>query len=99
MGFGLDLSKCAVTGQTEGLIYVSPRTGRAVSAKGAGEWADRMLDLPPCLLGQGAAPDSEVLQALKTTGYFMRNKLAKVLAARPLPQVRARFVEVFAADI
>lgn len=99
MGFGLDLSKCAVTGQSDGLVFVSPRTGRAVSAKGAGDWADRMLDLPPCLLGQGPAPDAEVLRALKTTGYFMHSKLATVLAARPLPQVRARFVEVFAARI
>ena len=32
-GYGLDLSQCAVTGQTEHLIYVS-RTGRAVSAEG-----------------------------------------------------------------
>lgn len=99
MGFGLDLSKCAVTGQSEGLVFVSPRTGRAVSAKGAGEWADRMLDLPPCLLGRGPAPDAEVLQALKTTGYFMHSKLATVLTAKPLPAVRARFVEVFAASI
>jgi DNA repair protein RecO (recombination protein O) len=58
-----------------------------------------MLGLPPCLLGQGPAPDSEVLQALKTTGYFMHNKLATVLAAKPLPVARARFVEVFAAGI
>ena len=47
LGFGLNLAACAVTGVTDGLIYVSPRTGRAVSAKGAGEWADRMLPLPP----------------------------------------------------
>ena len=51
MGYALDLDACAVTGATEGLIYVSPKTGRAVSAKGAGEWADRLLPLPPVLRG------------------------------------------------
>ncbi len=43
IGFGLDLSTCAVTGATEGLAYVSPKTGRAVTAKAAGDWADREL--------------------------------------------------------
>jgi DNA repair protein RecO (recombination protein O) len=95
MGFGLDLTTCAVTGQTEGLIYVSPKSGRAVSAKGAGEWADRMLPLPPCLRGIGPAPDAEVVQALETTGYFLMHKLAPVLVGKPLPETRARFVEAF----
>lgn len=95
MGFGLDLSKCAVTGQTDGLIYVSPKSGRAVSARGVGDWADRMLPLPPCLRGIGPAPDSDVAQGLGTTGYFLGHKLAPVLAGRPLPAARARFVEAF----
>jgi len=95
MGFGLDLSQCAVTGQSEGLIYVSPKSGRAVSAQGAGEWTDRLLPLPPCLRGVGPAPDVEVAQALDTTGYFLMHKLAPVLAGKPLPQARARFVEAF----
>ncbi|TMV54089.1 DNA repair protein RecO, partial [Thioclava sp. BHET1] len=46
MGFGLDLTACAVTGSRDDLAYVSPRTGRAVSRAGAGEWADRLLPLP-----------------------------------------------------
>jgi len=99
MGFGLDLSKCAVTGQTDGLIFVSPKSGRAVSAKGAGEWADRMLPLPPCLQGMGPAPDAEVLQALGTTGYFLMHRLAPVLAGKPLPEARTRFVEAFSRTL
>jgi len=99
MGFGLDLKTCAVTGQAEELIYVSPKSGRAVSAKGAGDWADRMLPLPPCLHGVGPAPDAEVAQALGTTGYFLMHKLAPVLAGRPLPEARARFVEAFARSL
>jgi len=99
MGFGLDLGKCAVTGQTQGLVYVSPKSGRAVSVKGAGDWADRLLPLPPCLQGIGPAPDSEVQQALGTTGYFLLHRLAPVLAGKPLPAARARFVEAFSRTL
>ncbi len=94
-GFGLDLSRCAVTGARTDLVHVSPRTGRAVSRQGAGEWASRLLPLPPCLRGEGPAPDAEVLRALTTTGYFLEHRLAPALGNRPLPAARARFVELF----
>ena len=93
LGFGLDLSACAVTGAQYGLVYVSPKTGRAVSKEGAGDWADRLLPLPPCLLGQGEASDAEIMQGLQVTGYFLDNKLAPSLGNRPLPEARARFVD------
>lgn len=92
MGFGLDLSQCAATGSTDDLIYVSPKSGRAVSRAGAGDWADRMLPLPPCLRGQGDAPDAEILTALGTTGYFLEHRLAPSLGHKPLPEARARFL-------
>ena len=95
LGFGLDLATCAVTGATEGLCYVSPKSGRAVSAQGAGDWADRLLPLPPCLLGQGDAADEEVFTALQTTGYFLEHKLAPELGHRPLPEARARLMDAF----
>ncbi|MEO1109099.1 MAG: DNA repair protein RecO [Pseudomonadota bacterium] len=93
LGFGLDLSACAVTGATEGLAFVSPKTGRAVSTEGAGDWADRLLPLPLCLRGEGDAPDVEVATGLKTTGYFLENRVAPALGHTPLPQARARFVD------
>ena len=93
-GFGLDLRNCAVTGAQEGLVYVSPKSGRAVSQAGAGDWADRMLPLPPVLRGEGDAPDAEVAQALGTTGYFLEQKLAPALGHKPLPEARARFVDL-----
>ncbi len=99
LGYGLDLSACAVTGGTEDLIYVSPKSGRAVSAQGAGAWADRLLPLPPVLLEQGAAPDEEVLLALSTTGYFLSEKLAPDLGHKPVPEARARLVDLFARHI
>ena len=99
MGFGLDLTACAVTGQSDGLIYVSPKSGRAVSAIGAGDWADRMLPLPPCLRGEGPSPDAQVAQAFDTTGYFLMHRLAPVLVGKPLPEARARFVEAFSRTL
>ncbi|QBF30018.1 DNA repair protein RecO [Thalassococcus sp. S3] len=95
MGFGLDLSACAVTGTTEGLAYVSPKSGRAVSQASAGEWADRLMPLPPCLRGDGPAPDAEVLEALRVTGYFLEQRLAPELGHKPLPDARGRFVDAF----
>ncbi|MDP5218142.1 DNA repair protein RecO [Ruegeria sp. 2205SS24-7] len=99
LGFGLDLTTCAVTGAREGLIYVSPKSGRAVTAEGAGDWADRMLPLPPCLRGEGPAPDAEIAQAFATTGYFLENHLARGLGHKPLPEARARFIEAFTRRI
>ena len=96
MGFGLDLTTCAVTGASEGLIYVSPKTGRAVSAAGAGEWADRMLALPPVLLGAGDASHADIVQALGTTGYFIEHRLLAGSGDRPMPAARARLIETIA---
>ncbi|MEL0437777.1 DNA repair protein RecO [Phycobacter sp. K97] len=94
MGFGLDLTACAVTGTQEGLTYVSPKTGRAVSKAGAGEWADRLLPLPPVLLGQGEAANSEISLALGTTGHFLEHHLAPSLGNRPLPEARGRLLDL-----
>lgn len=99
LGFGLDLTCCAATGQTTDLIYVSPKTGRAVSKQGAGEWADRMLPLPACLRGEGPAPDDEIAQGFHTTGFFLMHRLAPALGNKPLPEARARFVDRFIRTI
>lgn len=100
LGFGLDLGTCAVLGTgANDLSFVSPRTGRAVSRAGAGEWADQLLPLPPCLLGHGPAPDTEVADALRVTGHFLHNRLAPELGHKPLPDARQRFVDRFRARI
>ncbi|WP_208348643.1 DNA repair protein RecO [Pseudaestuariivita rosea] len=94
LGFGLDLSACAVSGATEGLTYVSPKSGRAVTEKGAGDWADKLLHLPPVMLGHGDAHNDEIAQALQTTGYFIEHALATALGNRPVPPARARFLDI-----
>lgn len=95
-GFGLDLSACAVTSATEDLAYVSPKSGRAVSRAGAGEWAERLLPLPRCLLGAGEATAEEIAAGLRTTGHFLEHRLAPALGERPLPAARRRLVEAWA---
>lgn len=99
MGFGLDLSRCAVTGGRDDLAYVSPKSGRAVSVEGAGDWADRLLPLPMCLLGQGPVRGDEIAEGLRTTGYFLEKWLAPALGDRPLPAARGRLVAVLARDL
>lgn len=96
MGFGLDLSACAVSGRNEELAYVSPKTGRAVSRQEAGQWVTRLLPLPPVMLGQGDAPDHEIAAGLRTTGHFLEARLAPSLGNRPLPEARGRFIDAFA---
>ncbi len=71
LGYGLDLSRCAVTGSTEDLAFVSPRSGRAVSEPAAGEWKDRLLPLPRFLLGQGPSTASDWAAGLRLTGHFL----------------------------
>lgn len=99
LGFGLDLTKCAVTGSRDDLIYVSPRTGRAVSQTGAGEWADKLLPLPNCFLGQGPVEDAEILDGLQTTGYFLEHRLAPALGHIPLPPARQRLIDRLAHQL
>ncbi len=95
LGFGLDLRTCVVNGSRDDLAYVSPKSGRAVSAEGAGEWADRLLPLPLCLLGQGPAPDNEINDGLRMTGHFLTHWLAQSLGNKPLPAARQRFVDAY----
>lgn len=95
LGFGLDLGRCAVTGETEDLVYVSPRSGRAVSAEGAGDWAERLLPLPPELLGVVTPDLAGLADGLATTGHFLTHGLAHSLGDRPLPEARARLVDRF----
>ena len=99
LGFGLDLGKCAVTGATEGLAYVSPKTGRAVARDAAGEWADRLLPLPPILRGEGIGPDEEVADGFETTGHFLKMHVTPHLGHMHLPGARDRFVQAFSRRI
>lgn len=98
LGFALDLSRCAVTGSREDLAFVSPKTGRAVSRVAAGDWASRLLPLPAALLGQGPASPTELAQGLALTGHFLTRSLEPLLNGKPLPEARARLLDLLARD-
>lgn len=78
-GFALDLSCCAATGAREDLIYVSPKSGRAVSAEAGAPWRERLLPLPP-FLREGERVDKppgaeDLAGAFRTTGRFLERDL------------------------
>ena len=94
-GFGLDLSECAATGSADELVYVSPKSGRAVS-KGAGiAYHDRMLALPEFLREESFLPEhmQEILAGATLTGFFLESRLLPALH-RPLPPLRTHFIRL-----
>lgn len=93
LGYGLDLSSCAATGGTDNLVFVSPKSGRAVSAEAGGPYRQKLLALPRCLLGkEDSAPGSvDALAALRLTGYFLERNVW-VVAGSGQPDARERLV-------
>lgn len=92
LGFGLDLNSCAATGELENLIYVSPRTGRAVSRAAGEPYKERMLSLPGFLRPDGrggGAEAADFADGLKLTGFFLARHAFDPLD-RPLPAARER---------
>jgi DNA repair protein RecO (recombination protein O) len=96
LGFGLDLSECAATGVTEDLVFVSPKSGRSVSAAAGAPYRDKLLVLPEFLKTATEPVDpSAISAALRLTGYFLERH---VFAPhdRTLPPARTRLVEALA---
>jgi DNA repair protein RecO (recombination protein O) len=92
LGFGLDLARCAATGANDGLVFVSPRTGRAVSAAAGEPYRDKLLALPAFLLAEGAAPAADLIAGLALTGHFL-DRCVFAPEGRTMPQARARFFD------
>jgi len=92
LGFGLDLDRCALTGNNEKLVAVSPKTGRAVSAAEAEPYAGRLLRLPPFVTEGGRADWADIADGLKLTGHFLERD---ILTGRAdlLTDARNRLVE------
>ena len=93
LGFGMDLSKCAATGEVDDLIYVSPRTGRAVSRKAGEPYKDRLLPLPPFMLSaQTGLGPGDVKAGLDLTAHFLELFVFGPVN-RPLPPARVWLVD------
>jgi DNA repair protein RecO (recombination protein O) len=96
LGFGLDLSACAATGETDDLAYVSPKSARAVSA-GAGEpYREKLLRLPPFLVDPDhGATWAHAADGLTLTGFFLERQIL-LPQQKTLPLARERFVALVA---
>ncbi len=93
LGFGFDLSRCAVTGDVDDLVWVSPRTGRAVSAAAGEPYRSRLLALPPFLLSaQGRLAPGDIGAGLALTGRFLQDFVFSPLN-RPLPPARLWLID------
>ncbi|MFA5591942.1 MAG: DNA repair protein RecO [Micavibrio sp.] len=91
LGFGLDLTKCAGGGDARSLAYVSPKSGRAVSAEAGKPYSDRLLKLPAFLKpGGGGADAEEILHGLRMTGHFLEH-WAFAHHTKGVPDPRLRF--------
>lgn len=92
LGFGLDLSACAVTGQTTDLTHVSPKTGRAVSREPAKPYCDRLLRLPQFLIADAPATSQDVADAFRLTGHFLHMHVWEPRQVEP-PAIRDALIE------
>jgi DNA repair protein RecO (recombination protein O) len=96
LGFGLDLGECAATGEAEDLVYVSPKSGRAVSRAAGEPWKTQLLVLPGFLNGNGGLTSAEDLVAgFALTEFFL---LRRVFEPRgvPMPESRVAFLSAIA---
>ncbi|MFV0281431.1 MAG: DNA repair protein RecO [Rhodoblastus sp.] len=94
LGFGLDLEVCAATGGREDLVFVSPRSGRAVSRAAGAPWAERLLPLPEFIgqeAGRGKTTFSDMEAGLQLTGYFLRRDLFEPRGLHDAMAVRDQF--------
>lgn len=94
LGFGLDFTNCAATGATDNLVYVSPKSGRAVSADAGKPYHDKLLPLPSFLLQKemiNEIEDVEILNGLRLTGYFL-NRYVFNANNKKTPSARTRFI-------
>lgn len=96
LGFGLDLDACALTGARADLVYVSPKTGRAVSRDAGAPWRERLLRYPLFLQGdEEGASTEDLAAAFRLTGHFLTRDILNPRGAA-LPAARALYVGALA---
>ncbi len=102
LGYGLDLTQCAASGETENLTYISPKTGRAVSKKAGEPYHDKLFPLPSFLLGGGEWKAPDIVAGLEMTGHFLSrhvfiNPHSRLLIPHDgdLPHARQRLLDYY----
>lgn len=100
LGFGLDLSECAATGAQDELVYVSPKSGRAVSRVAGEPWHDRLFRLPGFLGGALVeVPDwAEIEAGFTLTAYFLERHVYGPRGLPP-PEARGAFIAALKRDL
>lgn len=97
LGFGLDLEECAATGGRQELIYVSPKSGRAVSRAAGTAWHDKLLKLPRFLSADADEADlaaisrEDLVQGFALTGFFLARHVLEPRGGT-LPEERTQFI-------
>jgi len=93
LGFGLDLATCAATGQDSELIYVSPKSGRAVSRQAGEPWKQKLLPLPSFLTQSSAGEVSceDIANAFALTEFFLTRHVLEPRGLK-LADARASFI-------
>ncbi|GAB4522460.1 MAG: DNA repair protein RecO [Parvularculaceae bacterium] len=96
LGYGLALEACAVTGRTDALTHVSPRSGRAVCSEVAEPYKEKLLPLPAFLCDAGAdITGADLAAGLALTGYFLETRIFGP-ADKSLPEARSRLAQAIA---
>ncbi len=96
LGFGLDLRECAATGSLQDLVYVSPKSGRAISRQAGAAFSDRLLRLPPFLTLPDVEPSADDLAAgFALTGYFLQRHILEPRRIA-MPAERERLIRLVA---
>jgi DNA repair protein RecO (recombination protein O) len=102
LGYGLDLSRCAVHGKSDNLAYISPRSGRAVSREAGMPYHERLFPLPAFLIGGTDWDIKDIVQGLEMTGHFLSRQIfvnpqSRILIPSDgdLPQARQRLSHYF----
>ncbi|MDV6329261.1 DNA repair protein RecO [Asticcacaulis sp. 201] len=94
LGYGLDLSACAVSGERDDLLYVSPKSGRAVGRAAGEPYKDKLLRLPGFMLSsQGGVGEGDVVSGLELTAFFLERHVFHP-HNKPLPDIRLRLQEM-----
>ena len=100
LGFGLDLTACAATGSNDQLIYVSPKSGRAVSASAGEPYKDKLLRLPAFLTKsrQAGVTASDIRDGLALMGHFLETRVF-LPRGDTMPDARRRLAEMLSKNL